>query len=105
MFMVCSMYDGAPEPMGTDGLATGWVEEDVRLLDELAQMGMNLARSLTRQVLEHEAACARGEAQPMSRADAAKVALDFSRFARAVRMTLALKARALGAEAPGPARR
>ena len=100
------MYD-ADAPAGlVPPLAPGWAEADVRLLDELARLGMDLVRALTRGVLAHEESCNRGEAEPLSRTEAAKVALDFSRLARSVRITLNLKAQALGAPvpAPGPAR-
>ena len=92
------MNGDATAPRDTPTLADGWDEEDVAMLKELARYGMALAGSLTRQVLAHEAACDKGEAQPVSRVEAAKVALDFSRITRAVRLSLALKARALGAE-------
>ena len=45
----------APSP-----LAPGWAASDVALLDELAGLGMDLARTLTKQVIAHDAACERG---------------------------------------------
>ena len=106
MFPLCSVYDEAAPSGLTPPLAPGWDEADVRLLDELAHLGMDLVRALTRSVLAHEAACERGEAEPLDRVQAAKIALDFSRLARSVRITLNLKAQALGAPvpAPGPSR-
>ena len=100
------MYD-ADAASGLDTpLAPGWDEADVRMLGELAQLGMDLVRTLTRSVLAQEEAAFRGEAEPLDRAQATKVALDFSRLARSVRVTLNLKAQARGAPvpAPGPSR-
>jgi hypothetical protein len=53
-----------------------------RVLEELAEIGLDLARALRRQVTEAD-----------TPADAGQVALAFSRIARAVRLTLALEDR------------
>lgn len=106
MFPLCSVYDEAAPSGLAPSLAPGWDEGDVRLLDELAHLGMEMVRALSRSVLAHEAALDRGQAEPLDRAQAGKIALDFSRLARSVRITLTLKAQALGAPVPtqGPAR-
>ena len=90
----------AAAKLDPDTLAPGWAAEDVARLAELADLGMDLARTLTKQVLAHDAACERGEAKPVSAADAARIALDFSRIARSVRLTLTLKAHARDPAAP-----
>ena len=107
MFTFCSVYDGQTLSETAPGLARGWDEWDVQQLDELAGLGMDLVRVLTRQVQAYEEACQRGEAEVLSAAQTGRVSLDFSRISRAIRMTLGLKAIARGAEAPGagPARR
>jgi hypothetical protein len=81
-------------------LAEGWEDDDVRMLQQLAQFGMQTAQVLTRQLTAHDEACQAGETQPLSRAEAAKAALDFARVSRAVRQTLGLKAIARGATFP-----
>ena len=96
------MYDDASIDVTDSDLAPGWGEEDVRLLDELAQLGMRLARALVDEV-EADAA---GGTEAKSPPAAARAALDFSRISRAVRLSLSLKAQARGAPMPGsrPAR-
>src|SRR4051812_4672853 len=98
----------APADTDTPALAPGWDAEDVRLLRELAQYGMTLVRELVNDVQEGLAAVqdarAAGQAAPhLTQSQAAKVALDFARLSRSVRLSLALKAHALGD--PGDARR
>jgi hypothetical protein len=77
--------------------APGWDEADVRMLERLAALGMGMAEALAAPALEPQA-------EPMTQADAAKVAQAFTVIARCVRFTLALKARARGAggEAAAP---
>ncbi|MDR3510339.1 MAG: hypothetical protein P4L73_01780 [Caulobacteraceae bacterium] len=72
------------------GAAVAGAEGRVSLLRELAELGMDLARSLRRQVVEAE------EAAPA--VDAGEAALAFSRLSRAVRLTLALEAKAEAGE-------
>jgi hypothetical protein len=73
-------------------------ERRLALLDDLAEIGVELTRSLKRHVLAAEqvlAAVAAEEptAQLHPPIDAAAVAIAYNRIARAVRMTLALQAR------------
>ena len=72
-----------------DDFALGWTEDDVRLLDELANLGMGLARAIG--------------ADPSSKSLEQKLraAAAFAGVARAVRFTLALKALARGGAASG----
>jgi len=76
-------------------------------LQELAEIGMDLARALRRQVVE--AAAVDGGAPAVPAAGGGDPALAFSRLARAVRLTLALEARVAevgrAAEAERAARR
>lgn len=88
------MYDDAASPAPTPDPAPGWEPDDLRLLDELAGLGMDLARCLARQALAHEEASERGEAEPLSRPEAAMVTRAFSKVARSVRLSLAMKAHA-----------
>ena len=78
-----------------------WAAEQLEVIRELRDMGMSLARNLTRRVLaETEAAEAAaqaavevGEPEPAPRRGAViDPALSFSRLSRAVRLTLALEA-------------
>ena len=93
-------FDAAPTP-DAPAPAPGWSVDDVDLLGELAHLGMRMARALTTEAEAHANAVTEDGAEPRSRADLARASLDFTRVARGVRMTLALKARALGAEGPG----
>ena len=97
------MYDEDASPDASASLVDGWEPEDVRLLDELAHLGMDVARALTRSVQRHEEACELGLAEPLDPVQAARIAFDFSRIARSVRVTLNLKAQARGAAGPAPA--
>ncbi|HEV7385973.1 MAG TPA: hypothetical protein VGN89_13920, partial [Phenylobacterium sp.] len=65
------------------GAAEARAERHLRLLEELAEIGMDLARTVQRQAHEQAAADL----------DAAALGLVFSRIARAVRQTVALEAR------------
>ncbi len=67
----------------TSDPAAARTERHLRLLAELAEIGMDLAREVRRQALDQD-----GEAPP-----AADLALTFSRIARAVRQTVALEAK------------
>jgi hypothetical protein len=64
----------------------------LRLLEELAEIGMDMARALRRQALA-QADAAEIEASDTAHAVSGDVGLTFSRIARAVRLTLALEAR------------
>jgi hypothetical protein len=89
-----------------------WADEHVRMLRELAELGMELARAMARQALAQAEAGAPGEpaAGGPGRGDPG---LAFARVARAVRLTLALEARTregsiarrapVASEAEGPA--
>jgi len=77
--------------------APAWAREQLEVLRELRDMGMSLARSLTRRVLAEteaaEAAAEAGEPEAAPRRGAVvDPALSFSRLSRAVRLTLALEA-------------
>jgi hypothetical protein len=79
----------APDP------AAARTERHLRLLAELAEIGMDLAREVRRQALDQS------EDSP----PAADLALTFSRIARAVRQTVALEARLAEPPRPGHAER
>jgi hypothetical protein len=63
-------------------------QRQVEMLGQLAEIGLNLAGALERQVLAEDPAAA----EPVPRGD---VGLTYSRIARAVRMTLALQSKVL----------
>jgi hypothetical protein len=75
----------------TSDPAAARTERHLRMLAELAEIGMNLAREVSRQALD----------QSQDAPPAADLALTFSRIARAVRQTVALEAKL----AEGPAQR
>jgi hypothetical protein len=82
----------------------GWDGEDVSWLKDLAAVGMNIARAMNRKVLAQQVAIDAAEAagETPVHPDLSKIALDYTRVSRAIRMTLALKAWANGGEGPGP---
>jgi hypothetical protein len=85
---VLFMPDGSLPPDVSalaDEAGEAWAQEQLRLLQELAEIGMQIARTLPAQ-----AAALAPSDDP---AVAGQVALTFSRVARAVRQTLALEAR------------
>ena len=89
--------------------ADRWVEEDMRLLTELAHLGMSLARSLAFHV-EVQDEVNKDMPFPPYVTPAATVTLDFTRISRSVRLTLALRkslwgSAATGAEAGSPSTR
>jgi len=74
-----------------------WAAEQLEVIRELRDMGMTLARNLTRRVVAEteaaEAAAEAGEPEAAPRRGAVvDPALSFSRLSRAVRLTLALEA-------------
>jgi hypothetical protein len=79
--------------------APAWAEEHLEVLRDIRDMGMTLARTLTRQVVrqaeadEALAEAGEGVSEPPRRVAAIDPALSFSRISRAVRLTLALEAR------------
>jgi hypothetical protein len=89
-----------------------WADEHVRMLRELAELGMQLARAMARQALAQAEAGA-AEAPAAGGPGRGDPGLGFARVARAVRLTLALEARtregsiarrnAVASEAEGPA--
>lgn len=64
------------------------LEWELRILDELAEMGLDMARALERRV---QAQAARG--QPLSTSDGEDVGLAFERIARDICQTVALSAK------------
>ena len=78
--------------------ADSWAPAAVALLDEMAQMGMRLARSLARRVEADDERVDRGEPAQMSAADVSRTIRDFTRVSRCVRMSLSLKGRAQNGE-------
>ena len=70
--------------------ADRWVEEDMRLLTELAHLGMSLARSLALHV-EVQDEVNKDMPFPPYVTPAATVTLDFTRISRSVRLTLSLR--------------
>ena len=94
-------YDEDPDAEGSaarEARAPDWAQEHLGVLRALRDMGMTLARTLTRQVVaQAEADEARAEAGEVAdaprRAAPVDPALSFSRISRAVRLTLALEAR------------
>ncbi len=93
------MHGSAPNPPADPpSLSLGWDADDVRRLDELADVAMDLARTLQDQVRAHAAAAARGDASPLSAAESARIVRSFIQIARCVRLTLTLKAYVRGGE-------
>ena len=94
---------GADGSAADGARAPAWALEHLEVLRDLRDMGMQLARNLTRQVVaQSEARAAADEAraeagevacEPPRRAAPIDPALSFSRISRAVRLTLALEAR------------
>jgi len=87
------------DPHADDSAACvpAWAQEQLEVIRELRDMGMSLARNLTRRALAEteaaEAAAEAGEPEPAPRRGAVvDPALSFSRLSRAVRLTLALEA-------------
>ena len=69
------------------------IERQLQRLDELAEMGLNVARAIERQAL----AVLADEAQPPADGVApGDIGLAFARVSRAVRMTIALQSRLIG---------
>jgi len=92
------VHDDDPDADDSAARAPAWAQEHLEVLRDLRDMGMQLARNLTRRVLAEteaaEAAAEAGEPQPAPRPGAAiDPALSFSRISRAVRLTIALEAR------------
>jgi hypothetical protein len=94
-------YDEHPDAgdlaAAEESRAPAWAREQLEVIRELRDMGMSLARNLTRRVLAEteaiEAAAEAGEPEPAPRRGAVvDPALSFSRISRAVRLTLALEA-------------
>jgi hypothetical protein len=97
-----SAYEDKPDAEVSAPRAPGWAQEHLEVLRDLRDMGMTLARNLTRQVVAQteadEARAETGEAGeavsgPPRRGLPVDPALSFSRISRAVRLTLALEAR------------
>jgi len=90
-------YDEDPDAEGSvarETRAPAWAEEHLGVLRDLRDMGMTLARSLTRQVVAEADEAPGGEvAEAPRRGMPVDPALSFSRISRAVRLTLALEAR------------
>src|SRR5260370_42617700 len=74
-------------------LVTDRTERHLRMLEELAEIGMDLARAVRRQALEQEAAEPAGAADRAGTTErvGGDLALIFSRIARAVRHTVVLQ--------------
>ena len=77
--------------------APGWDAEDIAMLREMAQLGMQMARDLVAEAAAHRSAVEAGEAEPLAVAQAAQAELRVSRITRTVRLSLTLKATACGA--------
>lgn len=91
-------YDDEPDAEGSAADSAplpDWAKEHLEVLRDLREMGMQLARNLTRRVMAEAEAAEAGdvEAAPGRGAAPADPALSFSRISRAVRLTLALEAR------------
>jgi len=87
-----------PEPRDPDGPVEPCAAEvrqarQLAVLQELAEIGMQMARALRDEALARAEAEAPAEPAPRSRFGAADPALQFSRIAKAVRQTLALETR------------
>jgi hypothetical protein len=86
MFLLCSMIHTQPITAAADTAPPDPSAEravrHMRVLEELAEIGMELARSVRRQALEPGVAPVQGD-----------LGLAFSRISRAVRQTIALEAR------------
>jgi hypothetical protein len=90
-------HDDEPDAEGSAARAPAWAREHLDVLRDLRDMGMTLARTLTRQVVaQAEADEARADAGEVAdtprRGAPVDPALSFSRISRAVRLTLALEA-------------
>ncbi len=78
----------------TEAQPEGRAERQLRLLRELAEIGMDIARAVRAEALAREDAAVEGAAAPArSRFAGADLGLVYSRVARAVRQTLALETR------------
>ena len=92
-----SAHDGDADAEGlasAEPCAPAWATEHLEVLVELRNMGMQLARNLTRQVAAQAEAAEAGEVEAPARGGApVDPGLTFSRISRAVRLTLALEAR------------
>jgi hypothetical protein len=82
MFLFCSVPTPPPTDVAPADPAQDRVARHGKVLEELAEIGLDLARALRRQVTEAD-----------TPADAGQVAPAFSRIARAVRLALALEDR------------
>jgi hypothetical protein len=102
------MSTDAADPAAPQDPAAARADKRLLRLDELAELGMQLARDLVREQAARAQAAEAGEAAPPARIDPG---LAFARISRAVRLTLALEARfdegrfdkGLPAPAPAPA--
>jgi hypothetical protein len=84
--LVLVMFDADTSPEEAPPIGTGRIERQMRLLEELAEIGMKLARAMGDQAL---AVASEDATSPR----AAELSLAFTQVARAVRQTLALEAR------------
>ena len=83
---------GSPTASVADTLAPGWDAADVARLNELADLGLAIARSIVAHVAAHDAANTDYPLAPF-KCEAAIISLDFSRLSRSVRLTFALMAK------------
>jgi len=79
--------------MDTEAAAIDRTERHLRILQELADIGMRLARAVEAEVLAPPAAAEAAEPAVPARFAGADLGLVFSRIAKAVRQTLALETR------------
>ena len=83
---------GSPTASVADTLAPGWNAADVARLNELADLGLAIARSIAAHVAAHDAANTDYPLAPF-KCEAAVVSLDFARLSRSVRLTFSLMAK------------
>jgi hypothetical protein len=89
-----SLAASAPDPEPPSDPAVLRAERRLRVLQELTEIGMRLARALERRVLAEDEAATEEAAEPAAGAAAGRdPAVAFAQLSRAVRLTLALEAK------------
>jgi hypothetical protein len=97
--MICSMSDASPD-LDVQAYRRSLALQQVQMLTRLAEIGMQLAETEGDHALAAQARAAEPQAEPAAepaaapRAEAREAGLAFTRFARSVQRSLALRARA-----------
>src|SRR4051794_27850697 len=86
-----------PAPAGAEGVARSLIERQLAVLGRLAEVGLNIALAVERQVMALETGAAEEGSPRAGSPEAVQVvqglALAYGRVSRAVRLTLALQSR------------